>query len=133
MILGEGLQNVFALRARSASVRAGARALGLALVAPERRARGDGVFTPAGIDSGALQKYLIYLLGVEFVGGQDQFNDKILRLAYLVFIDTFDILTCIAALEFALAKFGHDVQFGRGVGAAQAILATGLPATAARS
>ena len=47
--------------------------------------------------------------------------------------ESFDIVTCIAALEFGLAKFGHDVAFGRGVGAAQAILATGLPAGGAKS
>ena len=135
MILAEGLPHLFARVARlGEAMRAGARALGLELVAPDAPSPAvTGVFTPAGIDSGAVQKYLRNSLGVEVAGGQDQFKGKILRLAHLGFIDTFDIVTCIAALELALAKFGHDVQFGRGVGAAQAILATGLPAAAARS
>jgi aspartate aminotransferase-like enzyme len=135
MILGEGLQNVFARFARlGEATRAGVRALGLELVAPDAPSPAvTGVFMPRGIDSGALQKYLRYSLGVEVAGGQDEFKGKILRLAHLGFIDTFDIVTCIAALELALAKFGHDVQFGRGVGAAQQVLATGLPAAAARS
>jgi aspartate aminotransferase-like enzyme len=135
MILGEGLANVFARFARLAeATRAGVRALGLDLVAPDAPSPAvTGVFTPSGVDSGALQKYLRYSLGVEVAGGQDQFKGKILRLAHLGFIDTFDIVTCIAALELALAKFGHDVQLGRGVGAAQAVLATGLPAGGARS
>jgi len=135
MILAEGLPHLFARVARlGEAMRAGARALGLELVAPDAPSPAvTGVFTPAGIDSGAVQKYLRNSLGVEVAGGQDQFKGKILRLAHLGFIDTFDIVTCIAALELALAKFGHDVHFGRGVGAAQAILATGLPAAAARS
>jgi aspartate aminotransferase-like enzyme len=128
-ILAEGLPNLFARFARlGEAMRAGARALGLELVAPDAPSPAvTGVYTPAGIDSGAVQKYLRYSLGVEVAGGQDQFKGKILRLAHLGFIDTFDIVTCLAALELALAKFGHDVQYGRGVGAAQAILATGLP------
>ena len=135
MILAEGLPNLFARFARlGEAMRAGVSALGLKLVAPDAPSPAvTGVFTPPSIDSGALQKYLRYSLGVEVAGGQDELKGKILRLAHLGFIDTFDIVTCIAALEFALAKFGHDVQFGRGVGAAQAILATGLPAAAARS
>lgn len=135
MMLAEGMPNLFARFARlGEAMRAGARALGLDLVAPDAPSPAvTGVYTPAGIDSGALQKYLRYSLGVEVAGGQDQFKGKILRLAHLGHIDTFDIVTCMAALELALSKFGHDVQFGRGVGAAQAVLATGLPAAAARS
>jgi aspartate aminotransferase-like enzyme len=135
MILGEGLDNLFKRFARlSAAMRAGAQALGLELVAPDAPSPAvTGVFTPPGVDSGAVQKYLRYSLGVEVAGGQDQLKGKILRLAHLGFIDTFDIVTCIAALELALSKFCRDVPFGRGVGAAQAILATGLPAAAARS
>jgi aspartate aminotransferase-like enzyme len=129
MILGEGLQNVFARFARLAeATRAGATALGLKLVAPDAPSPAvTGVYTPSSVDSGALQKYLRYSLGVEVAGGQDQLKGKILRLAHLGFIDTFDIVTCMAALELGLQKFGCDVQLGRGVGAAQAVLATGLP------
>ncbi|MBM4243167.1 MAG: alanine--glyoxylate aminotransferase family protein [Deltaproteobacteria bacterium] len=135
MILAEGLPNLFARFARLGdAMRAGVRAMGLELVAPDAPSPAvTGVFTPAGIDSGALQKYLRNQLGVEVAGGQDQFKGKILRLAHLGFSDTFDIVTCIAALEFGLAKFQHDVPFGRGVGAAQAVLATGLPAAVAKS
>jgi aspartate aminotransferase-like enzyme len=129
MILGEGLQNVFARFARLAeATRAGATALGLKLVAPDAPSPAvTGVYTPANVDSGALQKYLRYSLGVEVAGGQDQLKGKILRLAHLGFIDTFDVVTCIAALELGLHQMGCDVQLGRGVGAAQAVLATGLP------
>jgi aspartate aminotransferase-like enzyme len=133
-MLEEGLPAIHARCDRlMRATRAGAEGIGLALVAKENPSPAvTGVFTPAGIDGGTLQKYLRYSLGVEVAGGQDQLKGKILRLAHLGFIDTFDIVTCIAALELALAKFGHDVQFGRGVGAAQTVLATGLPPAAAR-
>jgi aspartate aminotransferase-like enzyme len=135
MILAEGLENLFARFARlGEATREGCKALGLELVAPDAPSPAvTGIYTPKGIDSGAVQKYLRYSLGVEVAGGQDQFKGKILRLAHLGHIDTFDIVTCISALELALSKFGHDVPFGRGVGAAQSILATGLPAAGARS
>jgi aspartate aminotransferase-like enzyme len=135
MILAEGLQNVFTRFARlAAATRAGATALGLKLVAPEAPSPAvTGIYTPENLDSGALQKYLRYSLGVEVAGGQDQLKGKILRLAHLGFIDNFDIVTCMAALEFTLARFGCELEYGRGVGAAQAVLATGLPAAGAKS
>jgi aspartate aminotransferase-like enzyme len=39
----------------------------------------------------------------------------------------FDIVTAIAAFEMALRHFGHPVERGRGVGAAEAELLAALP------
>ena len=38
------------------------------------------------------------------------------------YVDTFDIIIAISALEIALKKFGAQVQLGKGVAAAQEIL-----------
>ncbi len=129
-MLEEGLPQVFARCDRlMRATRAGAEALGLGLVAREHPSPAvTGVFTPAGIDGGALQKYLRYSLGVEVAGGQDQLKGKILRLAHLGFTGDFDVITVLAALELALSRFGVEVAFGRGVGRAEAILAEALPA-----
>jgi aspartate aminotransferase-like enzyme len=134
MILDEGLPSVFARCDRlMRATRAGATAMGLDLVAKENPSPAvTGIFTPPGIDGGALQKYLRYSLGVEVAGGQDQFKGKILRSAHLGFTGDFDILTVLAALELALSRFGAEVAFGRGVGQAQAILAEALPPAVAR-
>jgi len=43
-------------------------------------------------------------------------------------MDGFDIVTAIAALEMALHHFGHAIDLGRGVGAAEAELLSALPA-----
>ena len=53
---------------------------------------------------------------------QDQWKGKIVRIAHLGYVDTFDVVIAISALEMALKKFGAKVEFGKGVAAAQEIL-----------
>ena len=65
---------------------------------------------------------------VVFAGGQDQLKGKIIRIAHLGYIGAFDTVTAIAAFEMALRHFGHAVELGRGVGAAEAELLAALPA-----
>jgi aspartate aminotransferase-like enzyme len=57
--------------------------------------------------------------GVTLAGGQDQSKGKVVRIAHL---DTFDIIISISALELTLKKFGANIEFGKGVAAAQEIL-----------
>jgi aspartate aminotransferase-like enzyme len=132
MMLEEGLPQVHARCHRlMRATRAGAEAIGLELVAKESPSPAvTGVFTPPGIDGGALQKYLRYSLGVEVAGGQDRFKGRILRLAHLGFTGDFDVVTGLAALELALSRFGAEVAFGRGVGRAQSVLVEALPPAA---
>ena len=47
---------------------------------------------------------------------------KVVRIAYLSYVDTFDIIISISALEMALKKIGAQVELGQGVAAAQKIL-----------
>src|SRR5437870_1728256 len=65
---------------------------------------------------------------VTFAGGQDRLKGKVIRIAHLGYVDAFDVVTGVAALELALRHFGAPVELGRGVGAAEAVLAEGLPA-----
>ncbi len=129
MLREEGLERAFARQARQAeATRAAARALELDLVAPEHPSPATtGIYVPQGVPGGKLVAYLRDRMGVTFAGGQDQFKGKIVRIAHLGFIDTFDTLVAIGALEMALKKFGHDVALGRGVGAAESVLMHGLP------
>jgi aspartate aminotransferase-like enzyme len=134
MMLADGLPAVFARHDRLArATRAGAKALGLGILAESAPSpAATAVLTPAGIDGGALQKYLRYELGVEVAGGQDHLKGKILRLAHIGYIGDFDVISGLAALELALARFGCDVTFGRAVGAAQSVLVEALPAPATK-
>ncbi len=120
----EGLENVHKRHNRLArATRAGAQALGLGLIAPQAPADSlTGVFVPEGIDGGKIVKSLRDDFGVTLAGGQDQWKGKIIRIAHLGYVDTFDTVVAIAALEMALKKFGHPVTLGKGVAAAQEIL-----------
>ena len=64
-------------------------------------------------------------MGVTLAGGQDQWKGKIVRIAHLGYIDSFDIIIAISGLEMALKKMGHDVVLGKGVAAAKEILLDG--------
>ena len=77
---------------------------------------------PESIDGGKIVKSLRDDFGVTLAGGQDQWKGKIIRIAHLGYVDTFDTVVAIAALEMALKKFGHPVTLGKGVAAAQEIL-----------
>lgn len=130
MMQEEGLDNVFARHARLASAtRAAALALGCRLVAPDNPSPATtGVFVPEGIDGSKLFAYLRDRMLVTFAGGQDQLKGRIVRIAHLGYMGAFDIIAAIAAFEMVLRHFGHPVELGRGVGAAEAELMAALPA-----
>ena len=120
----EGLENVHKRHNRLArATRAATQALGLKMVSPNSPADSlTGVFLPDGIDGAKIVKSLRDDFGVTLAGGQDQWKGKIVRIAHLGYVDTFDTVVAIAALEMALKKFGHPVEMGKGVAAAQEIL-----------
>ena len=59
--------------------------------------------------------------GITLLGGQDQWKGKVVHIAP-GYVDTFDIIIAISALEMALNKFGTQVQHRKDVAAAQEIL-----------
>jgi aspartate aminotransferase-like enzyme len=120
----EGMENVHKRYNRLArATRAATQALGLTMVAPDAPADSlTGVFLPDGIDGAKFVKSLRDDFGVTMAGGQDQWKGKVVRIAHLGYVDTFDTIVAIAAIEMALKKFGHAVEMGKGVAAAQEIL-----------
>jgi len=129
MLEEEGLQNAFARQARQAeATRAAAAALGLKLVAPKNPSPAStGIYTPEKVEGGKMVAYLRDKMRVTFAGGQDHLKGKIVRIAHLGYVGTFDTIVAIAALEMALQRFGHELELGRGVGAAQRVLSAALP------
>jgi len=127
MMKEEGLDNVFARHERLArATRSAMEALGLKLLAPQNPASSaTGVYLPEGLDGKKFVKYIRDELGVTMAGGQDHLEGKIIRIAHLGYIDTFDIITAVSAVEMALEKFGQKIALGKGVGAAQKILLEG--------
>ncbi|MFQ5449831.1 MAG: pyridoxal-phosphate-dependent aminotransferase family protein [Nitrospinaceae bacterium] len=120
----EGLENVFRRHDRLArATRAAVQAMGLRMIAPDSPANSaTGVFVPEGVDGAKLVKSIRDDFGVTLAGGQDQWKGKIVRIAHLGYVDTFDVVIAISALEMALKKFGAEVKFGQGGAAAQKIL-----------
>jgi aspartate aminotransferase-like enzyme len=129
MLKAEGLPNVYARHDRLArATRAAADALGFRLLAPEAPSpAATAIMLPDGIDGSAVFRYLRDRMQVTFAGGQDRLKGKIIRIAHLGYVDAFDVVTGIAALELALHRFDVPVELGRGVGAAERVLADGLP------
>jgi len=129
MLRGEGLANVYARHDRLArATRAAATALGFRLLAPESPSpAATAIMLPDGFDGAALFRYLRDRMRITFAGGQDRLKGKIIRLAHLGYVDVFDVVNGVAALELALHRFGVPIELGRGVGAAERVLAEGLP------
>ncbi|MDH3973951.1 MAG: alanine--glyoxylate aminotransferase family protein [Deltaproteobacteria bacterium] len=124
MVKEEGLENLFKRHATLArATRAALTALGLKLLAPDSPAdSATGAYVPEGVDGGKFVKFMRDDMGVTMAGGQDHLKGKIFRVAHLGYYDTFDIIIAISTIEMALKKFGHNVEMGKGVAAAQAIL-----------
>ena len=53
--------------------------------------------------------------GITLAGGQDQWKRKVVRIAHLGYVETFDIIIAISPLEMALKKIGTQVELGKGV------------------
>ena len=128
MIQREGIQNVYARHDRLCrATRAAAKAMGLKLLAPDSPSpAATGIYLPAGIDADAVLEYLRDKMNVTLAEGQDQLKGKAIRIAHIGYMGAFDVITAIAALEMALRKFGAEIPFGKGVGAAQEILMEAL-------
>jgi aspartate aminotransferase-like enzyme len=120
MMKEETLPGVFERHAKlAAATRAGVTALGLELFAPKSPANAlTAVKGPEGIDTGKITKTLRDQLGVTIAGGQSQMKGKIFRISHLGYVNRFDVLTALGAVEIALAALGFPVKTGEGVKAA---------------
>ena len=116
----EGLENVFTRHARMArAARASMQALGLTLFSKSPSAAMTTVVAPNGVDSEKLVKHLFARYGIKLVGGQDAAKGKIFRIAHLGYLDDFDMLVVIGAIERGLHDLGAKVELGAGLAAAQ--------------
>ena len=124
MILEEDLDNVVKRHEKMGrAVREAAKAMGLELFAPDAPSNAvTPVKAPEGIDCASFIKKLKSKYDVTIVGGQDQVKGKIFRIAHLGYMDVFDILNAISAMEMVLVEMGYKLELGKGVGAAQKVL-----------
>jgi len=120
----EGLENIFTRHAKLAkATRAAMLALGLQLYAPQAYSNAlTAVVAPPGVDGQKVVKILRDKHNLTIAGGQDQAKGKIFRIAHLGYVDQFDIIMGVAAVEMTLKELGYAVEMGKGVRAAMEVL-----------
>lgn len=124
MVKEEGIENVWKRHSRLAhATREGIKALGLELFAGENSSNVvTSVKVPEGVDISAIIKKLRDESGVTFTGGQSELKGKIFRIGHIGYIDDFDIITAIAAIEKGLYESGYKIELGKGISAVQRVL-----------
>ncbi|MGR3318902.1 MAG: pyridoxal-phosphate-dependent aminotransferase family protein [Candidatus Anammoxibacter sp.] len=124
MIKEEGIENVWKRHARLANAtREGIKALGLELFAGKHPSNVvTSVKVPDGVDISAIIKKLRDGCGVTFTGGQSELKGKIFRIGHIGYIDDFDIIIAISAVEKGLFESGYPVDLGKGIAAVQKVL-----------
>ena len=125
-IKDEGLENLFARTDKLArATRAGVKALGLELLAPESPSNAcTAIKVPEGIDGAKIPSLIREKYGVAVAGGQAHLKGKIIRISHMGYVNAYDILSGLAALEFVLRDLDYPVETGASVKAALEILAS---------
>ncbi|MFA5393970.1 MAG: alanine--glyoxylate aminotransferase family protein [Candidatus Ratteibacteria bacterium] len=122
MLKTEGVENIWKRHHLLAeATRQAVKALGLKLLAEHPSDAVTAVRVPEEIDAEALTKSLRDNSGITFAGGQGKLKGKIFRVSHMGWIDQYEILQAIAALELQLLKMGYKLQPGAGVGAAEKV------------
>ena len=119
-----GLENVWAHSAMLAqATRAAVQAMGLKLFATDPVDSVTGIWVPETVDEGKLRKMFRAKYGMQIAGGQGPIKGKVIRISHMGYVDAFDTLAVIGALELALNELGHPVDLGKGLAAAQKVFA----------
>jgi aspartate aminotransferase-like enzyme len=125
IITSEGVDNVLKRHQLLAqATREAVKAIGLSLLAPESPSCVvTAVKLPESIDGAELVKKLRDEYDVWVAGGQDHLKGKIIRIAHLGYMNKFDTIVGISALEMVLKELGHKFELGAGIKKAEEILA----------
>jgi len=125
MLLGEGLDNVFARHARIADgVRAAVSAWGMELCAASPDLYSNSVSairTPDGFDSTRIVTHASEVYGVAFGVGLGDVAGKVFRIGHLGLLTDVMALSGIATAEMCMVDLGLPVTLGSGVAAAQEV------------
>lgn len=122
-----GLENIWAettILARA--TRAAAEAIGLKVYPHDPVDSVTAMVVPQGVDEGALRKTMRAKYGFQIAGGQGELKGKIIRFSHMGYVDAFDTVGVLSALEMTLAGQGHKFQSGAAVAAAQRVFAEAM-------
>jgi aspartate aminotransferase-like enzyme len=125
-IKADGLEVIFARNKRlSEATKAGVKALGLALFTQESASEAlTAIKSPEGIDGQEVVKIMREKYGVTIAGGQAQAKGKIFRISHMGYVNEFDVIVALSALEMALKDLGYPVPLGAGVKAAEMVFSS---------
>ncbi len=122
-VLAEGLEHVFARHiAVGRACRAGAKAMGLELYSPDDDSAAvlTGMLTPEGIDAVELRLALRDRYGITIAGGHGDLVGRLFRVGHIGYVDVFDIVTALGAVELLLVEMGAPIERGAAGAAALA-------------
>lgn len=119
-----GIENNWKNYAKLAdATRTGISGMGLTLFAKQRPSNAvTSVYVPEGIDGTLLVKKIRDEYGISIAGGQGKLKGKIFRIGHLGYIDRFDIISTLSAVEMTLVSMGYKLELGKGVKAAEEVL-----------
>jgi aspartate aminotransferase-like enzyme len=110
MIKEETIEGVWARhRTLAKATRAGVQTLGFKLFSSQPCAVLTSAGLPDGFDGNALIRKMLEDQGVSIAGGQDHLKGKIFRLAHMGYMDMFDVMIGLTALEKTLTEMGYKV------------------------
>ncbi len=123
MLLGEGLDNVFARHHRLAEgVRRAVDAWGLALCAKDPKWYSDtvsAICVPDGFDGNAVARLAYLRYGLSLGLGLSKVAGKLFRIGHLGDLNELMVLSGLAGAEMAMRDLGIEVAPGSGVAAAE--------------
>ncbi len=116
LIKEEGIENIWKRHSFLAETcRQAIKSLDLKPFAQSPSNAVTSVSMPESIDSAEFVKFIRNEFGVSIAGGQAQLKGKIFRIAHLGYMNIFDLLVGITAIEFALHNFGYQFNLGKGI------------------
>lgn len=129
LYLAEGPENVWARHALTAkATRAGALAMGLELWAARQEIASPtttAIRTPPGIDEAALRREVRARYGVVFSSGRGETLGKLTRIGHMgPTAQPIYAIAALTALGGTLQALGHKVDIGRGIAAANDVIAS---------
>ena len=126
-IKDRGLEDIWQHTALLAkATRAAVVAMGLKVFAAHPVDSVTGIWVPEGVDEGKLRKAFRSQFGMQVAGAQDRIKGKVIRISHMGYMDAFDTLGVLGALELLLHKQGYKFTLGSGLAAAQKVFAEGM-------
>jgi len=126
MMIEETFPKVYArhdLLARA--TRAAVKALGLELYTPKSPSNAVTAVKSGAMPGGKIVSTMRDVRGVAIAGGQDQAKGKIFRISHMGYVDSWNIIMTIAALEQTIKEMGHTFELGAGMKAALQVITGG--------